>query len=102
MNQTNDTQLIESVSNLSLNERIKPKRGRPPKPDAKDENGKYISKIKWNKKDYEENSTKLYEKINERRLKYKDGYNALKELVTTYNIEIPEQMKEKINKLMCH
>jgi hypothetical protein len=122
------------LSPLCVNE-AKPKRGRPPKPDAKDEKGRYICNLKCGKKYYEENrekmiekSKKYYEENREKMIekskentkenykknplklierskeiqkKYREGFHTLEELITKYNIQIPSEMKEKVNKLYC-
>ena len=117
-------------SPLSVNE-AKPKRGRPPKQDAKDEKGRYICNLKGCKKYYEENREKiiekrkeyyeenrekiigksreyyeenrekLIEKSKEAQERYKEGFHTLEELITKYNIQIPSEMKEKVNRLYC-
>jgi hypothetical protein len=96
MNQLSE--VTESLNNLSLsNTETKPKRGRPSKPNVKNEEGKYLCKMKY----YEENSSEITARNKETQNRYRECYRTLKELVLQYNIEIPPHMKEKINKLIC-
>ncbi len=90
MNQLSDTNIINEAD-------IKPKRGRPPKQNVKDEKGKYLCKTKY----YEENSSEITARNKETQNRYRECYRTLKELVLQHNIEIPEHMKEKVNKLIC-
>ena len=98
MNQLSE--VTETLNNLSLsNTETKPKRGRPSKPDSKDENGRYVS-TKYNKERYNTKATQIISKNKETQNRYRECYYTLKELLQ-YNIEIPPHMKEKVNKLMC-
>ena len=100
MNQLSE--VTETLNNLSLsNTETKPKRGRPSKPDSKDENGRYICQVKWHKEKYEENPLKNIERCTKHQTKYRESFKILKELVEEYNMEFPSPIKEKINKLMC-
>jgi hypothetical protein len=102
--QSSENEVTENLNNLSLSSNeteTKPKRGRPSKPNVKNQEGKYLCKMKYDKDKYNENSTKIIAKTNELQKRYREGYNALKELVLSCNIEIPEYMKEKINKIIC-
>ena len=86
----NETSVVET-------DVVKPRRGRPSKPNVKDENGKYLCKTKY----YEENSSEITARNKETQNRYRECYRTLKELVLQHNIEIPEHMKEKVNKLIC-
>jgi hypothetical protein len=97
MNQLSDTNIINEAD-------IKPKRGRPPKQNVKDEKGRYLCSIKWNKKHYDENKDEIIEKnktsskINQ--TKYRECYHILKELIIDHKMEIPDSIQERVRKVI--
>jgi len=94
--------LLSPHSDLRDDDKPKKGRGRPPKQDAKDEKGRYLCKLNWDKKRYEENreemiaKNKVNSKINQN--KYRECYHILKELVIHYKMEIPDPIQERVSK----
>jgi hypothetical protein len=92
---------MNSLSTTTIvDENLKPKRGRPVKPNTKDEKGRYICQLKWHKEKYEENPEKTIERCTKHQTKYRESFKILKEIVEQNDITLPSTIKEKIDKLM--
>ena len=99
MNQLSE--VTETLNNLSLEyTETKPKRGRPSNA-PKTSSGYNLKQLEYNKQWYKNNATEICKKRKEDQQKMKDAYELIKELVIQYKIEFPNEVKERVKKIIC-
>lgn len=102
--QSSENEVTENLNNLSLSsnetETTKPKRGRPSNA-PKTSSGYNLKQLEYNKQWYKNNATEICKKRKEDQQKMKDAYELIKELVIQYKIEFPNEVKERVKKIIC-